>query len=144
MGERPGNDDEENPMRRLATAAVGLGLVGCGLATGASAAGRPAAATAATRCPRVVRNTDRTRSLTLVDHACATLRLGSGLVWSTPRSSSTGVKLARAPGTGAWYLTAARTGTATITSSGRPNCQAGRACPAFIVLYRLHVHVVAR
>jgi hypothetical protein len=134
-------------MRRLATAAAGLGLLGPALAA-TTAGAQPAATartatTAAARCPRVIRNTGSGR-VTLVDHACVTLRLGGGLVWSTPRSSNGHVRVGRAAGTGAWYLTAAGPGTATITSGGRPNCAAGRACPAFIVLFRLSVRVVAR
>jgi hypothetical protein len=137
--------NEEDPMRRLATAATGLGLLGPGLGLAASAWAQPAetAMTAAARCPRIISNTGARRPVTLVDHACATLRLGGGLVWSTPRASNGHVRVGRAAGTGAWYLTAASRGTATITSGGRPNCAAGRACPAFIVLFRLQVRVVA-
>jgi hypothetical protein len=129
-------------MRRLATAAIALGLLGSALA--ASACAQPTATPAATRCTRIIRSTDAAKAVTLVDHACATLRLGGGLVWSTPHASNSHVRVARAPGANSWYLTALHTGTATITSAGRPNCAAGQACPAFIVAYRLQVRVVAK
>ena len=128
-------------MRRLATAAAGLGLLGPALAATASAQPAATATIAATRCPRIIRNTGPAR-VTLVDHACATLRLGGGLIWSTPRASNGHVRVAKAAGASAWYITAASTGTATITSAGRPNCAAGRACPAYLVAFRLRVRVV--
>ena len=128
-------------MRRLAPAAAGLGLLGSALA--ASACVQPAATIAAARCPRVVGQTQAGRTVTIVDHACVTLRLGSGLGWSTPHPSNSHVRVARAPGASSWYLTALHTGTTTITSAGRPNCAAGQACPAFIVAFRLQVRVVA-
>jgi hypothetical protein len=133
-------------MRRLATAAAGLGLLGSALAASACAqsTASPSATTAAARCPRVVGQAQAGRTVTIADHACVTLRLRGGLVWSTPRSSGSAVRVTKAPGASTWYLTGARTGIGTITSGGRPSCAAGQACPAFIVAFGMRVHVVAK
>ncbi|MCA1686593.1 MAG: hypothetical protein LC745_11595 [Planctomycetia bacterium] len=140
-------------MHRLTTAAIGLGLLGTAAAPLAAAgsggaraaAAAPPATAAAARCRRTITGPGGgLKTITLVDHTCATVRLGGGLAWSVPRSSSSRVRVTGGPAAGSWYLTAAATGTATITATGRPRCAAGRACPAFIVLFSLRVRVVAR
>ena len=128
-------------MRRLATAATALGVLGATLA--GSACAQPAATIAATRCPRIVGQAEAGRTVTIVDHSCVTLRLGGGLRWSTPHPSNSHVRVTTAAGANSWYATGLHTGTTTITSAGRPNCAAGQACPAFIVAFRLQVRVVA-
>ncbi len=107
-------------------------------------------ATAATprsapECPRTITNADQGKTVKLVAGTCATLSLDPDLIWTTPVSSSSAVKVTDietfAPDS-EWTLNAVHPGDATITASGRPNCKPGEVCPLFIVEFSVHIHVV--
>jgi hypothetical protein len=96
-------------------------------------------------CPRTIGNEDQGTTVKMVAGTCATLSLNPELIWTTPVSSSSAVKVTDtetfAPDS-MWTLNAIHAGDATITASGRPNCKPGQICPLFIVEFRVHIHVV--
>jgi predicted secreted protein len=105
-----------------------------------------ATTTAIPYCPQTITNADSGGAIKMLKGSCATLQLNPNLIWSTPKSSSTAVSVfdteTFAPDQ-TWGLRAVHGGDATITSTGRPNCLPGRACPQFIVLFSVHIHVVS-
>jgi hypothetical protein len=77
--------------------------------------------------------------------SCDILQL-SGLRWSTPTVDGDAVSLVPIPapyGDQSWQILAEQPGEATITSWGRPMCTPGQVCPDFIVLFRVHIVVLA-
>ena len=115
-------------------------LIMLALAAAAVISAAPAPATATARCARTITTADRGRTISVALHKCATLTLGGGLSWSKPKASNADVRVA-ARSSDKWTLRAARRGTATIFSAGRPRCQAGRACPLFIEAFSLKIRV---
>ncbi len=127
-------------LRRLAVATAVAGSI---LAVGA-----PAADSAIVPgCSAVVISPVSGSRITMAAGTCLTLRLDRGLRWSTPRSSSGAVKVLATPTAippAEWFLYAAHQGDATITSLGQPPCPPSQpVCPTYVVLYTLHVHVLA-
>ena len=77
--------------------------------------------------------------------SCDILQL-SGLRWSTPTVDGDAVFLVPIPapyGDQSWQIVAEQPGEATITSLGRPICTPGQVCPDFVVLFRVHIVVLA-
>jgi hypothetical protein len=134
-------------MTHLRRHALGIGLAAATLAPLAMA--QPAASAAATtsaHCSRVITTANSQATIHLVLHTCATFR-PTGLDWSGPSSSNPRVvEVLKQPTRGTtpqWSLKAVGRGTATITSTGRPICAPGEACPDFIVRGTLRIEVVA-
>jgi hypothetical protein len=77
--------------------------------------------------------------------SCDILQL-SGLRWSTPSVDGDAISLVPIPapyGDQSWQIVAEQPGEATITSLGRPICTPGQPCPDLIVLFRVHIVVLA-
>jgi hypothetical protein len=77
--------------------------------------------------------------------SCDILQL-SGLSWSTPTVDGDSVRLVPIPapyGYQSWQIVAEQPGESTISSLGRPICLPGQVCPDFIVLFQVHIVVLA-
>jgi hypothetical protein len=116
----------------------------------AVAAAQPAAAaggqTPYPGCPRMITNADDGTTITLVRGECATLSLDTQEVWKTPQSSSAAVRVFDIPTfvpDQMWALAADHDGSATITTTGVPDCDPGEVCPMYIRLFTVHIDVVA-
>ncbi len=86
-------------------------------------------------CPRMITNADDGRTLTLAGGECATLSLDPKEIWDTPWASGRAVRVFDFPTFAPdqrWALAAGRRGSATITSTGVPNCDPGEPCPLYI------------
>jgi hypothetical protein len=147
-------------LRTLATAAAASLVVAAGAAA-ASAGTRVTsindafAAPASTRassspstdfpeCPRTITDADNGATITLAEGTCATLSLDPDFVWSTPVSSGPAVRVfdhETFVADAQWGLRARQRGSATITATGRPDCDVGEVCPLFIRLFSVHIRV---
>jgi hypothetical protein len=118
-------------------------LAGLAVAQPAAAASTP---TPFPDCPRTITNADNGRTITLLRGQCATLSLDPAEVWDTPHSSSAAVGVFDVPTFAPdqiWGLSAVRDGSATITSTGRPDCDPGEVCPLYIRSFRVDIRVVS-
>jgi hypothetical protein len=116
----------------------------------AAAVAQPAAAadgqTPYPGCPRMITNADSAGTITLVRGECATLSLDTKEVWKTPQSISGAVRVFDIPTfvpDQKWALAADDVGSATITTTGVPDCDPGEICPMYIRLFTVHIDVVA-
>jgi len=97
-------------------------------------------------CPRMITNADNGKTITLTRGECATLSLDTKEVWETPKSSSRAVRVFDIPTfvpDQKWALAAVVRGSATITSTGVPDCDPGVPCPLYIRTFTVHINVVA-
>jgi hypothetical protein len=129
---------------RLITAVMSLAALLIALAVA-----QPAAAadvqTPYPGCPRMITNADNGTTITLTQGECATLSLDTKEVWKTPQSSSGAVRVFDIPTfvpDQKWALAADERGSATITSTGVPDCDPGEVCPMYIRLFTVHIDVV--
>jgi len=133
------------PTKKLA---IGVALVATMFAL--PFAVQPAAAatsTASPYCsdPTEITNADHGKTITLRAGQCATLSLDPEWVWDTPRSSSRAVLVYDVPTfvpDQTWGLKAGPGGTATISSTGRPDCDPGEVCPLIVRLFEVHIRIV--
>lgn len=89
---------------------------------------------------------DSGKTFTLHGDSCAVLQLTNSLNWTEPQVSGTAVQLvpvtfAQDPGYREWDIARVAPGEATITSTGSPICTPGQVCPAFVVLFQVHIVV---
>ena len=130
-------------MKRLALGLVCIAtVVSLSIVQSAAAAPRPTIP----HCPRTITNADNGKTIKMVRGSCATLQLDHGLVWTTPDSSTRAVRVfdteTFAPDE-AWGLRAIHRGDTTITSTGRPKCAPGEACPDIVRLFSVNIRVVS-
>jgi predicted secreted protein len=130
-------------MKRLA---LGLACIATVVSLGAVQSAGAATRAAIPHCPRTITNADNGKTIKMVRGSCATLQLDQGLVWTPPESSSRAVRVfdteTFAPDE-AWGLRAVHRGDTTITSTGRPKCAPGEACPDFVRLLSVNIRVVS-
>lgn len=135
----------QRPIRRTVTVLTSLAAMLIVVATAQPAASAAPAAGAYPDCPRVITNDDNGKTIALQRGQCATLSLDTKEIWETPNSSGDAVRVFDIPTfvpDQEWYLAADRRGSATITSTGVPDCDPGEVCPLYIRMFTVHIDVV--
>jgi hypothetical protein len=109
-------------------------LAACGAAgRGSSGTGpTPTASAAAVPVPAVITEADGGKTFRVSPGDEPHLRLSGQYVWTPPRATGpiqlTPIEFFRDPGYSEWTIRAQGSGTATIRSSGSPNCPKGSTC----------------